>query len=71
MAVKSIKVPRTPDAGMPILVAREISNLREAKHPNVVQLLDVVEDKQYVYLVMEYCSGGDLRDLLNDAILSR
>lgn len=37
-----------------------------AEHPNVVRLLDVIKGKQCIYLVMEYCSGGDLRDLLND-----
>ncbi|KAK3577896.1 hypothetical protein CHS0354_008290 [Potamilus streckersoni] len=40
----------------------EIHVLRRLKHPNIVQLLDVFEDKNYVYLVMELVTGGELFD---------
>ena len=41
-------------------VRREIQLLQVLKHKNVVQLLDVLynEEKQKMYLVMEYCVGG-------------
>ena len=35
---------------------------RSLKHPHVVALLDVLEDDQSVYIVMEYASGGELFD---------
>lgn len=41
-------------------VRREIQLLQVLRHKNVVQLLDVLynEEKQKMYLVMEYCVGG-------------
>ena len=30
------------------------------KHEHIVELRDFVWDEHYIYLVMEYCSGGDL-----------
>uniref|UniRef100_A0A158QXD8 Calcium/calmodulin-dependent protein kinase type 1 (inferred by orthology to a C. elegans protein) n=1 Tax=Nippostrongylus brasiliensis TaxID=27835 RepID=A0A158QXD8_NIPBR len=32
------------------------------RHPNIVQLYDTFEEKQYVYLVMELVTGGELFD---------
>lgn len=39
---------------------REIMLLRKLKHRNVIELLDVLfnEEKQKMYLIMEYCVGG-------------
>ncbi len=28
--------------------------------PHIVKLFDYREDKDYVYLILEYCDGGDL-----------
>lgn len=41
-------------------VRREIQLLRKLKHRNVIELLDVLynEEKQKMYLIMEYCVGG-------------
>lgn len=38
----------------------EVSLLREFDHPNIVKFHDSVEDKRYLHLILEYCSGGDL-----------
>ncbi|XP_058465538.1 serine/threonine-protein kinase ULK2 [Malaya genurostris] len=49
------------------LLGKEIKILRELSalhHENVVTLLDCTEKGHNVYLVMEYCSGGDLADYL-------
>ncbi|PAV87181.1 hypothetical protein WR25_02388 [Diploscapter pachys] len=32
------------------------------RHPNIVQLYDTYDEKQYVYLVMELVTGGELFD---------
>ncbi|KAG7264796.1 hypothetical protein CRUP_038338 [Coryphaenoides rupestris] len=37
----------------------------ELKHENIVALLDFQETASSVYLVMEYCNGGDLADYLH------
>lgn len=49
------------------LLSKEIKILKELsglQHENVVALLDCKETSHHVYLVMEYCNGGDLADYL-------
>ncbi|CAB4019662.1 Serine threonine- kinase ULK3, partial [Paramuricea clavata] len=38
----------------------EIKLLKEINHDHVVQLKDFEWNKDYLFLIMEYCSGGDL-----------
>uniref|UniRef100_A0A2M4BIM8 Serine/threonine-protein kinase STK11 n=1 Tax=Anopheles marajoara TaxID=58244 RepID=A0A2M4BIM8_9DIPT len=47
-------------------VRREIKLLRKLQHRNVIELLDVLynEEKQKMYLIMEYCVGG-LQEMLD------
>ncbi|XP_026195370.1 serine/threonine-protein kinase ULK1 [Anabas testudineus] len=47
------------------LLGKEIKILKELKHENIVELLDFQETASSVYLVMEYCNGGDLADYLH------
>ncbi|GLV40791.1 Autophagy-related 1 [Carabus blaptoides fortunei] len=50
------------------LLGKEIKILKELTelhHENVVALLDCKESAHNVYLVMEYCNGGDLADYLS------
>ncbi|MDX1614313.1 MAG: protein kinase, partial [Candidatus Promineifilaceae bacterium] len=41
--------------------------LRQLAHPNIVQMLDLLEDEQAHTIVMEYVSGGSLRERLDEA----
>jgi serine/threonine protein kinase len=43
---------------------REGEILRQLDHPNIVKMLDAVEEAGKHYLIMEYVAGGDLNDLL-------
>eukprot|EP00250_Pteridium_aquilinum_P008718 c18157_g1_i2 orf=830-2152(+) len=43
-------------------IKREISTMRIIKHPNVVQLFEVLASKTKVYLVLEFVNGGELFD---------
>uniref|UniRef100_A0A8C1MX26 non-specific serine/threonine protein kinase n=1 Tax=Cyprinus carpio TaxID=7962 RepID=A0A8C1MX26_CYPCA len=47
------------------LLGKEIKILKELKHENIVALHDFQETASSVYLVMEYCNGGDLADYLH------
>ena len=42
------------------LIHQERSYLNLIKHPNIIGLRDYYEDKRSIYLVTEFCSGGDL-----------
>jgi predicted ATPase len=48
---------------------REGEALRQLNHPNIVKMLDAVEEDAQHYLVMEYVTGGDLKALLDDGNL--
>ncbi|KAL5005540.1 hypothetical protein ScPMuIL_018996 [Solemya velum] len=42
----------------------EIELLKKLKHENIVELKDFQWDDTYIYLIMEYCKGGDLSHFL-------
>ncbi|TRY58663.1 hypothetical protein DNTS_028444 [Danionella cerebrum] len=51
------------------LLGKEIKILKELKHENIVSLLDFQEISGCVYLVMEYCNGGDLAEYLHSGVM--
>ena len=42
------------------LVKTEIEILKVCQHPYIIRLIDVFENVDFVYVIMEFCSGGDL-----------
>ena len=44
------------------MVRNEIEALKLCQHPNIVRLYDVLENVDYIFLVMELLAGGTLRD---------
>ncbi|KAL3532867.1 hypothetical protein ACH5RR_006388 [Cinchona calisaya] len=46
-------------------VSREIRTMKLLRHPNIVQIYEVIGTKTKVYIVMEYVSGGQLSDKLS------
>lgn len=68
VAIKSLKpevVSRDPS-----LLTRFIHEgeaLRQLNHPNIVKMLDAVEQDGQHYLVMEYIDGGSLRELMDNS----
>ena len=46
------------------LVRIEIGILKLCHHPNIVRLLDHLENNEYIFIVMEYIEGGTLRQYL-------
>jgi serine/threonine protein kinase len=62
IAIKKIKIELESE-GVPSTALREISILRELKHPNIVELKDVVCSDNKLYLLFEYLEI-DLRKYL-------
>jgi MAP/microtubule affinity-regulating kinase len=47
-------------------VYSEIGVLRGLKHPNIVHLIDTFDSEGKICFVMEYCSGGELKDYIDN-----
>nr|POE94873.1 serine/threonine-protein kinase atg1a [Quercus suber] len=59
VAVKEIdKKQLSPKVSENLL--KEISILSTIDHPNIIRLFEAIETKDRIYLVLEYCDGGDL-----------
>jgi calcium-dependent protein kinase len=58
-AIKSIRKNKVKKIEV---LKREISILKEVKHPHIIELVDVFEDSKYLHLVTELCTGGELFD---------
>ncbi|XP_015203581.1 serine/threonine-protein kinase Nek2 [Lepisosteus oculatus] len=55
------------------MLVSEVNLLRELKHPNIVRYYDRIIDRSNttLYIVMEYCEGGDLSSLITRCIKER
>ncbi|CAI0423902.1 unnamed protein product [Linum tenue] len=63
VAIKIIDKERVLRAsGMMEQIKREISVMKMIRHPNVVELYEVLATKTKIYFVMEYVKGGELFD---------
>ncbi|XWS74427.1 hypothetical protein CRYUN_Cryun02cG0215100 [Craigia yunnanensis] len=60
VAIKVIDKEKVLRVGMINQIKREISVMRIARHPNIVQLYEVMATKTKIYFVLEYCKGGEL-----------
>ncbi|XP_014214764.1 cyclin-dependent kinase 2 [Copidosoma floridanum] len=63
VALKKIRLD-TESEGVPPTAIREISLLKELAHPNIIQLFDVVQGDNHLYLVFEFLQQ-DLKKLLD------
>jgi 5'-AMP-activated protein kinase, catalytic alpha subunit len=64
VAIKILEKNRIVDDADKERVAREIKILRRARHPNIIQLYQIIESRTDIYLIMEYASGGELFDYI-------
>ena len=42
------------------LAKTEIDILKISQHPNIIKIYDVFETSDFIYIIMEYCNGGNL-----------
>lgn len=62
MAIKRVEQSMiSKDKYLKASLESEINIMRKLKHPNIVKLFDVVTTNNSIYLVMEFCAGGDLK----------
>nr|CAH8857313.1 unnamed protein product [Trichobilharzia regenti] len=59
VAIKCMMKSRLGKQAQDNLVS-EISILKTLEHPHIVCMLDFTWDASYVYIIMEFCGGGDL-----------
>ncbi|KAF3452135.1 hypothetical protein FNV43_RR08232 [Rhamnella rubrinervis] len=62
VAMKIIDKEKVLEVGLIEQIKREISVMRLVRHPNVVQLYEVMASKTKIYFAMEYVKGGELFD---------
>jgi len=43
---------------------REIEVLKMCQHPSIINLIDIFENSDYYYIVLDYMAGSDLFDYL-------
>ncbi|GJY22889.1 CBL-interacting serine/threonine-protein kinase 12-like protein [Tanacetum coccineum] len=60
VAIKVIDKEKIMKGGLIAHIKREISILRRVRHPNIVQLFEVMATKTKIFFVMEYVKGGEL-----------
>ncbi|KAH7276839.1 hypothetical protein KP509_39G024200 [Ceratopteris richardii] len=62
VAIKIINKEKILKHKMVKQIKREISTMKLIKHPNVVQLYEVMASKTNIYIVLEFVTGGELFD---------
>lgn len=60
VAIKVVNKDQVKKEGMMEQIKREISVMRLVRHPNIVELKEVMATKQKIFFVMEYVKGGEL-----------
>lgn len=55
------------------MLVSEVNLLRELKHPHIVRYYDRIIDRTNttLYIVMEYCEGGDLASVISKGTKER
>ncbi|KAG6480752.1 hypothetical protein ZIOFF_057337 [Zingiber officinale] len=64
VAVKEIDKQRV-DSKVRDCLLKEVSILRNISHPNIVRFFQAIQTEDKIFLVLEYCAGGDVADYLN------
>lgn len=63
MAIKTVK-KKNMKAIEVFQQRREIEVLKMCQHPNIITLIDIFENSDYYYIVLDYMAGSDLFDYI-------
>ena len=63
--MRAVKILKKANINMKSLV-NEISILSKLSHPSIMQIFEIFEDKINIYIVSEYCKGGELFDIISE-----
>ena len=64
VAVKILGKNRILQQGDVERVTREINILRKVRHPQIVQLYEIIENDENLFLIMQYAPGGELFEFI-------
>lgn len=64
MAIKILEKDKIVDVADVERVSREIHILKLIRHPNIIQLYEIIETPKHLFLVMEYMERGELFDYI-------
>ena len=71
VAIKILEKQKVIECGDLERVTREIHILKKVRHPNIVQLYQIIESSKHIFLVMEYAETGELyKHILSNKKLS-
>ncbi|OQR70730.1 serine/threonine-protein kinase PLK4-like [Tropilaelaps mercedesae] len=64
VAIKMIDKEKMRRAGLTSRVQQEVSIHCRLRHPSILELLTFFEDDGFVYLIVEFCQGGEVQKYL-------
>lgn len=64
VAIKILEKDKILDQADVERVTREIQILKRVRHPNIIQLYEIIETNRQLFLIMEYAGGGELFDYI-------
>ncbi|KAK7117278.1 hypothetical protein R3I94_022743 [Phoxinus phoxinus] len=66
VAIKSIKKEKIKDEQDMVHIRREIEIMSSLRHPHIISIYEVFENKDKIVIVMEYASKGELYDYISE-----
>ena len=64
VAIKVLQKSKIKEVADVERVSREIAILKKVNHDQVIRLFEVIDTPQAIYLIMEFCEGGELFDYI-------
>jgi 5'-AMP-activated protein kinase catalytic alpha subunit len=64
VAIKILEKDKIKDKKDIDRITREIKILKKVRHPNVIQLYEIIETDKELYLITEFSANGELFDYI-------